>query len=322
MERHALPVRLSAAFNKVKNKSIAKKKALKIRFIPSRRLGGGASHAPGSPRAYFVRQSACYIAQYFHSALIHILYYMVTGVLDSGIGGLTTLSEILRVRGGGEYIYFADAAHCPYGDKSAAQIAAIVRAGAVRLMDEGAECIVLACNTATACAIDGLRSEFEKTTFVGTEPCIKTAKIYGKRLCVLATPLTIRQPRFARLLNGEDCFIPDCAPLAAEIEHGYPHLTGAYKMLAKILAPCRNEKFDACVLGCTHYCLIKDHVQKLLRCPVLDGNNGVARQLRKLAGASPDRGKVRLITSAPDIYTLRAAAEKILRRSAAPSIIP
>ena len=274
------------------------------------------------PRAYFVRQSACYIAQYFHSALIHILYYMVTGVLDSGIGGLTTLSEILRVRGGGEYIYFADAAHCPYGDKSAAQIAAIVSAGAVRLMDEGAECIVLACNTATACAIDGLRAEFEKTTFVGTEPCIKTAKIYGKRLCVLATPLTIRQPRFARLLNGEDCFIPDCAPLAAEIEHGYPHLTGAYKMLAKILAPCRNEKFDACVLGCTHYCLIKDHVQKLLRCPVLDGNNGVARQLRKLAGASPDRGKVRLITSSPDIYTLRAAAEKILRQFAAPSIIP
>ena len=213
---------------------------------------------------------------------------MVTGVLDSGIGGLTTLSEILRVRGGGEYIYFADAAHCPYGDKSAAQIAAIVRAGAVRLMDEGAECIVLACNT----------------------------------LCVLATPLTIRQPRFARLLNGEDCFIPDCAPLAAEIEHSYPHLTGAYKMLAKILAPCRNEKFDACVLGCTHYCLIKVYVQKLLRCPVLDGNNGVARQLRKLAGASPDRGKVRLITSAPDIYTLRAAAEKILRQFAAPSIIP
>lgn len=247
---------------------------------------------------------------------------MVTGVLDSGIGGLTTLSEILRVRGGGEYIYFADAAHCPYGDKSAAQIAAIVRAGAVRLMDEGAECIVLACNTATACAIDGLRAEFEKTTFVGTEPCIKTAKNYGKRLCVLATPLTIRQPRFARLLNGEDCFIPDCAPLAAEIEHGYPHLTGAYKMLAKILSPCRNEKFDACVLGCTHYCLMKDHVKKLLRCPVLDGNNGVARQLRKLAGASPDRGKVRLITSAPDIYTLRAAAEKILRRFAAPSIIP
>ena len=236
---------------------------------------------------------------------------MLIGVLDSGIGGLTTLAEIVRVRGGGDYVYFADQAHCPYGNKSAGEITAIVRGGVKRLIDVGAELIVLACNTATACAIDSLRTEFEKIAFVGTEPSINTAKIYGNKLCVLATPLTMRQPRFARLLTNVDCFIPDCSALAAEIEHSFPHLTGAYKTADRLLSPCLKERPDACVLGCTHYCLIKDHIKKLLRCPVVDGNNGVARRTRKLAGASSRPATFRFISSAPDLYNLRAAADII-----------
>lgn len=220
---------------------------------------------------------------------------MLIGVLDSGIGGWTTLQEIIRVRGGGDYLYLADTAHCPYGNKSAEEVTQIVRAAAMRLMAEGAEAIVLACNTATACAIDELRREFEEIIFVGTEPCINIAKTYGNNLCVLATPLTLSSPRFARLIQGVNCTLPDCSDLAREIELSYPHLAPAYKLLDKILSPYRSRTFDACVLGCTHYCLVKKQVRAILRCPVLDGNNGVARRLRRLCGAANTPARVREI---------------------------
>lgn len=240
---------------------------------------------------------------------------MLIGVMDSGIGGLTTLAEIIRVRGGGSYVYFSDDAHCPYGNKSKDEIYLTVKSGAERLMREGAECIVLACNTATACAIDELRAKFKSFTFVGTEPCINTAKIYGKKLCVLATPATLSSSRFLRLSQGAECTFPRCNLLAAEIEKSFPSFLSAKQLLTQILAPYRGTRFDAAVLGCTHYCLLKRHIEKLLACPVKDGNNGVARRLRRLTGADSSPVSVELISSSGNICTLRAAANAILRQA-------
>ena len=238
---------------------------------------------------------------------------MLIGITDSGIGGLTTLKEMLRVRGGGDYIYLADTASCPYGNKSAAQIADLARQNALALQREGAQTVVLACNTATACAIDLLRAEFAKITFIGTEPSINMAKIYGSRLLVLATPLTLAQPRFARLLQGVECTAPDCRRLAAEIEQSYPSLLAARKLLRKILAPYAHAPFDAAVLGCTHYCLLAKDVRKTLTLPVTDGNGGVARRVRKLCGACSSPARVRLVTTSFANYrAVRAAAKDIL----------
>lgn len=241
---------------------------------------------------------------------------MLIGVTDSGIGGLTTLEKIIRSRGGGDYLYLADGAHCPYGEKSAEQIREIMRENVSLLEAAGAKCVVLACNTATACAIDALRAEFAKITFIGTEPCIKTAEIYGKRLLLLATPLTLGQPRFSRLLADTDCALPDCSRLAGEIERGFPSMTEAKKLLLKILAPFRNERFDAAVLGCTHYVLLKDYIFKLLRCPVLDGSGGVARQARKLCGAETGEARVNVICNREDTFrTVRAAADYLIGKN-------
>ena len=112
----------------------------------------------------------------------------VIGLFDSGSGGLSVLREIRKVLPSGRFIYYADNAHCPYGEKSAAYIQDRARAITRLLLDKGAEAVVVACNTATGAAIATLREEFD-VPFVGMEPAVKPAAL-GTRSGVIGVLAT------------------------------------------------------------------------------------------------------------------------------------
>lgn len=222
---------------------------------------------------------------------------MVIGVIDSGIGGLTTLKEIIRVRGGGDYIYYLDNARHPYGIRSEKEIYSYMRKACDTLALLGAEAIAIACNTATAVCIDDLRREYPDTPFIGIEPSIKPAVRHGENICVLATPLTLKQERFSKLLTGATFHMPDCTGLADAIEEEYPCLARAQKTLTKALYRFSDIRFDSAVLGCTHYSYLGDWISKILGCPCFDGNGGVARQTRRICGDEQSPARVALIVT-------------------------
>ena len=118
------------------------------------------------------------------------------------MGGLFVVKKLLERTRAGKILYFADNAHAPYGRLSELRLQKVMRANCARLKDLGAKTIVLACNTATAVCIDELRAEFSDIEFVGTEPAIKPAAARYDKLTVMATPLTLKQPRFAALLKA------------------------------------------------------------------------------------------------------------------------
>ena len=123
------------------------------------------------------------------------------GIFDSGIGGLSVFREIRKLLPEERYIYYSDNAHCPYGEKTREHIVARARAITDFLLAEGAEIIVVACNTATAAAISTLRSEYPDVKFIGMEPAIKPAALSTRTgvIGVLATAGTLKADKY--LLN-------------------------------------------------------------------------------------------------------------------------
>ena len=123
----------------------------------------------------------------------------MTGIFDSGVGGLSVFREIRKILPQERYIYFSDNAHCPYGEKSKEYVIDRAREITRFLLEKGADIIVVACNTATAAAISTLREEFP-VKFIGMEPAIKPA-VQNTRtgvVGVLATAGTLRADKIGR----------------------------------------------------------------------------------------------------------------------------
>ena len=208
---------------------------------------------------------------------------MKIGVFDSGKGGTTVLLEIKKVLPDDEYLYIADTKNCPYGNKSKAELLEITSSIVEKLRDWGAKIIVVACNTATTQCIDDLRLKFPDLDIVGTEPAVKLAAESGaKRILVMATPGTICSERLGNLLeenqkHGQTIKLLPCAGLAEAIEHD----DKVDELLSKLLNGA--GEFDCVVLGCTHYSLIKDKIQKFFpNANVVDGNHGIAKRVLKI----------------------------------------
>ena len=121
------------------------------------------------------------------------------GLFDSGVGGLSVFREILKILPDEKYIYWSDSAHCPYGEKSREYIIGRAREITSWLIGQGAEIIVVACNTATAAAISTLREEFD-VPFIGMEPAVKPAAQATRSgvVGVLATAGTLKATKSPR----------------------------------------------------------------------------------------------------------------------------
>lgn len=229
------------------------------------------------------------------------------GVFDSGEGGLSVLKEITRLLPEAEYVYYSDNAHCPYGEKSPEYIQNRARAITERLLKEGADVIVVACNTATAAAISVLRSEYSDASsqnvrdkvreltggrhdhicFIGMEPAVKPAAL-GTRtgvVGVLATAGTLKGSKYLKTKESVD----DQVNVFEHVGRGFVELveegrlsgSEAEDVVKASLGPLLSAGADIIVLGCTHYPFLLPVLQKVAGPDIrfIDPAPAVARQL-------------------------------------------
>ena len=229
------------------------------------------------------------------------------------------MREIRKVLPSGRFIYYADNAHCPYGEKSAAYIQDRARAITRLLLDKGAEAIVVACNTATGAAIATLREEFD-VPFVGMEPAVKPAAL-GTRSGVIGVLATAGTLKASKYLNTKGLYENDVR-IEEHVGEGFVQLVEsrqldgpeAERVVRASLQPLLDAGADTIVLGCTHYPFLLPVIQRIAGpgVQVIDPAPAVARQLlhilheRGIAEADPAPG-VELLSSG-DPASLRALA--------------
>ncbi len=209
-------------------------------------------------------------------------------VFDSGVGGISVLRHLRAELPKERFLYFGDSANAPYGTRPTEQIRALTLAAADRLMARGCKPLVVACNTATAAAIEELRKKYPDNIIIGIEPALKIAsdRFPGGTVGVMATPATLREEKFARLLRrfADHCQVVKlpAAGLVELVESGNGNGTEAEELLRPLLEPYRG-RLDAVVLGCTHYPFAADVITRLLgeKTALLDGGAGTARETRR-----------------------------------------
>ena len=218
------------------------------------------------------------------------------GIFDSGIGGLTVLSEALRALPSESFIYFCDHGNMPYGNKSSEEILKLSEDIVSLLIEKECKAVVIACNTATSVASEKLRKE-SNIPIIGIEPAIRKAfvKNQSRETLVMATPVTLKEERFQNLLEeigcGEKCDTLPSEDLADIIENhlikNFDHFVYSEEIeeyLKKILADFDLNKIDTVVLGCTHYGFLNPYFNKILpsNTNIIDGSYGTVRYLKKI----------------------------------------
>lgn len=211
---------------------------------------------------------------------------MPIGFLDSGIGGSTVLTQALRLMKNESYFFFSDSANCPYGDKSDDEI--ISRCDEIvsyMITQKHCKVVVLACNTASAKAVDFLRKKYKDFPIIAIEPAYKMVHDNSPEgfTLVMATRGTIESEKFHRLYSKYDngnTELLSCVGMADLIEQeSFDKLDGYLQdLLGKYAGVAENV-----VLGCTHYPLAKENIKKVLgEVKFFDGASGVARQLHRV----------------------------------------
>jgi glutamate racemase len=229
------------------------------------------------------------------------------GVFDSGLGGLSVLAAVARTLPHAELVYFADSANLPYGSRSDEFVRSRVLAIGDELAAMGCDIIVVACNTATAAALDALRAQYPQIPVVGVEPGIKPASAASKsrRIAVLTTESTARSERLARLIRdhaaGVAVHIEPCPGWATRVETLQLDSPEFAAEIAAKITPLLDAGADRLVLGCTHYSFLAPLLQPLLagRAELVDVADAVARQVARLASThARGAGTLQLLASA------------------------
>jgi glutamate racemase len=255
------------------------------------------------------------------------------GIFDSGLGGLSVLKALRAELPQQDFIYIADSGHAPYGERDAAHVITRSRALTAHLLDQGVQALVVACNTATAAAIDVLRAQHPHLPIIGVEPALKPAAALSKtrRIGVMATRGTLASARFQALLASlsaqAEFVLQPCDGLADAIEGA----VGQPEDAPELIAACARHteamgrfglnsgEMDTLVLGCTHYPFAGDMLRKLIGAEVhmLDTGTPVARQTRLRLAALPSAdipqgtGQIRLFSTGRPL-TLQTAAQRWL----------
>jgi glutamate racemase len=263
------------------------------------------------------------------------------GVFDSGIGGLSVLQALQSALPHEHFVYLADNAHAPYGEKTDLFVRQRTHAIADHLLTQHhIKALVVACNTATAAAIHELRTRHPQLPLVGVEPALKPAVALSQtgHIGVIATRGTVASDKFARLLDsvqGQAQFtVQACNGLALAIEQSTQpgSAEAAEQRITELLAHYTSAmgafgqgpgQMDTLVLGCTHYVFAEKPLKALLGPDVqlVSTGEAVARQTRRLlesagllrSGPAPASAaeRVTLLTTG-DLQGLKAAAQRWL----------
>ena len=229
------------------------------------------------------------------------------GVFDSGVGGLSVLRAIRQLLPAERLLYVAVCGYVVFGEKSPEFIRLRSQKIAGFLLGQGAKALVVACNTATAAAVSGLREQFPQVPIVGMEPAVKPAAAATRSgvVGVLATTGTLQSAKFAALLDrfasNVQVVMQPCPGLVERIEAGELDSPATRDLLQKLVAPLLDAGCDTLILGCTHYPFIKPLLRQLVPSSVslIDTGEAVARQLQRVLS---ERSLLSAGLCGPDIF--------------------
>jgi len=244
-------------------------------------------------------------------------------VFDSGVGGLTVLHELLVSLPSEDYVYLGDTARFPYGERSPEELRGFAVEIAEHLLEEGAKLLVIACNTASAAALDAVEShvrssgrDLDVIGVIAPAAVLAVVASHTGRIGLLATPTTVATGAYEEAVTAADPHVhlenvacPDLAPI---IQGGFPFDEQVVETVRGYCAPLRDAQVDTVVLGSTHYPLCAPILQRMLGRGVtlVSAGMGVARSVeralaaRELVNPQPGEGSYRFAcTGDPDAFT-------------------
>lgn len=192
------------------------------------------------------------------------------GVFDSGVGGLTVAREIMRQLPNERIVYFGDTARVPYGSKSHETITKYSRQIVRFLQTQNVKAIVIACNSATACALEALEAEVDLPIIDVVRPGAKTAleATHNGKIGVIATEATIRSNIYKRYIEENDrnvSVVGKACPLFVPlVEEGLWEDPVTDEIARRYLSELSDIGIDTLILGCTHYPLIRSTVGRIM----------------------------------------------------------
>lgn len=231
------------------------------------------------------------------------------GMFDSGLGGLSVWRELVATLPEETVIYLADQGYCPYGGRSEAEIIARSEKIADYLLAQGADLLLIACNTATSAAAAQLRARHPDVPIVAMEPAIKPAALASKtgKVGVLATEGTLRGSKFrqlsAQLAEHATIISQPGLGFVELVESGDLHSTAAHRIVSEALAPLLAADVDHIVLGCTHYPFLAELIRQQLpgHIDIIEPSPAVVRQTLRLLpeghAANVGRSQYRFIST-------------------------
>lgn len=212
------------------------------------------------------------------------------GVFDSGIGGLTVVREIMRLLPEERIVYLGDTARLPYGSKSPKVVGKFSSQALRFLLKQGLKLIVIACNTVSALSLKDLR---KKSTLPligvlesGARKGVEVSR--NKTIGVIGTKATIKSRAYPRLIKSFDSQVKvtgrSCPLLVPLVEEGWLRNEITYQVASVYLRPLLSQGIDTLILGCTHYPLLKDILQKVVgkKVVLVDSAQEVARKVKEL----------------------------------------
>jgi len=192
------------------------------------------------------------------------------GVFDSGVGGLTVVSQLSRILPQEDIIYFGDTAHLPYGSKSKEAVIRFSLDIANFLRLQNVKIIVVACNTASSFALPTLRGRIDLPVIGVIEPAAQAAIDTSRnfRIGIIGTEGTIKSRAFEQALKRinrkVEVFSRSCPLFVPLVEEGWLNEPETWQIAEKYLSPLKGERIDTLILGCTHYPLLKEMVSKIM----------------------------------------------------------
>lgn len=218
------------------------------------------------------------------------------GIFDSGVGGMTVARAIEQVLPDYPLIYFGDLARSPYGPKSPEKIIQYSLQNSRFLLDQGAEVIIIACNSAASVASELIRNEFDVPVFEVITPAVRqaVAATANGRVGVIGTRATVRSGIYERMIAAADPTVAvassACPLLVPLVEEGWLDRRETKMIVRRYLHPLKMKQVDTLVLGCTHYPLLRATIQAKIgkRVRVIDSAESVAIELQSFIADNPD----------------------------------
>jgi glutamate racemase len=221
------------------------------------------------------------------------------GIFDSGIGGLTVVKSLMEELPGYNMIYFGDTARTPYGSKSPETVVRYALENTDFLLKQGAKLIVMACNTVSSVAAGRIAEDYDIPTFEvvtpATERAVKTSNtsIIG----VIGTRATVKsgiyEHKIMALKPEAKVYSVACPLLVPLVEEGWMKKPETVMIIKKYLHPLKVRQIDTLILGCTHYPLLKDKIQRKIgkRVHIIDSSIAIAENVKFFLDTHPEVDK-------------------------------